>query len=67
MDDLDAELAERLAEAERQAVNDEGVSSVLLLSAQAELQALRSAGAPSPAPAAAPADAEVRTAQVLIC
>ena len=60
-DELDAELAECLAEADRQAVSDEGVSSVLLLSAQAELRALRSAPASA---STAPAEAEVRTAQL---
>jgi LDH2 family malate/lactate/ureidoglycolate dehydrogenase len=66
-DELDAELAERLAEAERQAVSDEGVSTVLLLSAQAELGALRSSAntaAASPAPAA---EAEVRAARPQAC
>jgi hypothetical protein len=57
-EELEAELQERLADAERMALQDEGVSAVLLLSAQAELGRMREAAAAA-APAAPPA-AEVR-------
>ena len=59
-EEADAELAERLLEVERLQLQGEGVSAVLLLSAQAELARLREELAAATAAAAAPAAAEVR-------
>ena len=61
-EEVDAELAERLLDIERLQQQDEGVSSVLLLAAQAELGRLRTelTAATAAAAAAPPVAAEVR-------
>ncbi len=60
-EELEAELQERLADAERMQLQDDGVSAVLLLSAQAELGRMREAAAGAAA-AAPPAEVWLQAA-----
>lgn len=48
-DELDADLQERLADAEHQQYTDDAINAVLLLAAQAEMAQLRASSAPQQA------------------